>query len=228
MRYLAVIPARGGSKGVPGKNIRPLAGKPLIAWTIEQCLSCDLISKTVVSTDDELIADVARQYGAEVPFIRPKDLANDETPTEPVLRHAIEWFQFRDQYFDAVILMQPTSPLRYSKTIVAAIKKFESNYFNSLVGVCENHHFFWRNVLNPEALYDYRHRPRRQDIDDEKRWYRETGSIYITNTKAFLNHGNRLCEPIAIHVMHENEGFEIDSMTDFNVLEMLMVKSFGL
>lgn len=224
--YLAIIPARGGSKGIPQKNIRSLAGKPLIAWTIEQCLSCNLIQKTIVSTDDEQIASISRQYGAEVPFIRPKYLAQDETPTEPVLKHALNWFESKGESFDAIILMQPTSPIRHKSTIGNAIKEFEGKQVNSLVTVCENHGFFWKNIKNPEALYNYKNRPRRQDINEEDRWYRETGSIYITRTQAFLSENNRLCDPIGIHVMRDDEGYEIDSLTDFEIVESLIANIF--
>jgi CMP-N,N'-diacetyllegionaminic acid synthase len=225
-KYLAIIPARGGSKGVPQKNIRNLAGKPLIAWTIEQCLSCDLIEKTIVSTDDDQIASISRRYGAEVPFIRPEELARDETPTEPVLKHAVNWFESIGESFDAIILMQPTSPIRHKSTIKNAIKEFEEKRVNSLVTVCDNHSFFWKNLQNPEPLYNYKSRPRRQDIKEEDRWYRETGSIYITRTQAFLSQNNRLCDPIGVYVMRDDEGYEIDSLTDFEIVESLIANIF--
>ncbi len=222
MNYLAIIPARGGSKGLPGKNIRPLAGKPLIAWSIEQSLACPAIGATVVSTDDEAIAAVARQHGAEVPFMRPAELALDSSPTEPVMLHALDWYTGQGRQFDAVILLQPTSPLRFPGSLQASIKAFEQSGGQSLLGVCENHHFFWRNPVQPEALYDFKRRPRRQDIRPEDRWYRENGSIYITRVDAFRTHQNRLCDPVAMHVMREEEGWEIDSLADFAVAEALV------
>lgn len=225
MKYLAIIPARGGSKGLPGKNIRPLAGKPLIAWSIEQALACPAIDTTLVSTDDEGIAEVARQHGAAVPFMRPDELAQDSSPTEPVMLHALDWYAAQGKTFDAIILLQPTSPLRFPGTLQGAIDRFEQGDSPSLLGVCENHHFFWRNPERAEALYDYQNRPRRQDIRPEDRWYRENGSIYITRTDAFRRHANRLCDPVSMFVMREEEGWEIDSAADFAVADAL-VKHF--
>jgi CMP-N,N'-diacetyllegionaminic acid synthase len=222
VKYIAVIPARGGSKGLPGKNIRPISGKPLIAWSVEQALESGLIDCVHVSTDDPIIAEVARQYGADVPYLRPTELALDATPTEPVLMHALDWYEREQRTFDAIILLQPTSPLRLGGTLKGALKAFEESGCNSLLGVCENHHFFWRNPSDVTALYDYQNRPRRQDIRPEDRWYRENGSIYVTRTEAFRNSANRLCAPIHMHIMQEEEGWEIDSLADFAVVEALM------
>ncbi len=218
MRYLAIIPARGGSKGVPGKNIRDIGGKPLIAWSIEQAQAVAAIEHVVVSTDDDAIVAVARQFGAEVPFRRPAELAQDTTPTEPVLTHAVEWYRNNGFAPDAVILLQPTSPWRRPGSLAAAIERFEAAQADSLLGVCENHHFFWKNLQQPQALYDYRNRPRRQDIPDADRWYRENGSIYITRTELLMQGGNRLGGTIAMYPMHEDESWEIDSLADFDVV----------
>ena len=207
---------------MPGKNIKLINGKPLIAWTIEQSLACREISKTIVSTDDTQIADIARKFGAEVPFIRPPELALDTTPTEPVMAHAINWLRDIGEYYDNIILLQPTSPLRLNGSLSAAIQRFENQHAKSLLSVCENHHFFWRTPHRPHALYNYRNRPRRQDIKDDDRIYRENGSIYITRTDDFLKNKNRLCQPIAMYLMREEEGWEIDSHADFKVVESLM------
>lgn len=222
MKYLAIIPARGGSKGVPGKNIRAIAGKPLIAWGIGQALAAGPAVHTHVSTDDAEIADVARSHGADVPFMRPAHLAEDRTATEPVMLHSLDWYSAAGRHFDAVILLQPTSPLRHPGTLAAAIQAFEVSGASSLLGVCENHHFFWRDPTNATALYDYQNRPRRQDIHPEDRWYRENGSVYITRADDFRRHGNRLCPPIHMHTMREEESWEIDSLADFAVVEALM------
>jgi N-acylneuraminate cytidylyltransferase len=222
LKYIAVIPARGGSKGLPGKNTRLLAGKPLIAWSIEHALASGRIDCVHVSTDDPEIVEIARAYGADVPYLRPSELAQDETPTEPVMNYALDWYERAGQTFDAVVLLQPTSPLRFSGTLAAALTAFESQGAASLLGVCENHHFFWCNPGNPAALYDYRNRPRRQDIQPSDRWYRENGSIYITRAASFRRDSNRICEPIHMHLMREEEGWEIDSLSDFVIVEALM------
>lgn len=222
MNYLAVIPARGGSKGLPGKNTRNLAGKPLIAWSIGQALAAGPGVHAHVSTDDPGIAEIARAHGADVPFLRPAHLATDSAATEPVMLHSLDWYRAAGREFDAVVLLQPTSPLRHPGTLEAALQAFERSGAASLLGVCENHHFFWRDPGNATALYDYQNRPRRQDIRPEDRWYRENGSIYITRTDAFRRHANRLCQPIHMHLMREDEGWEIDSLADFAVVEALM------
>jgi len=221
MSCLAVIPARGGSKGVPGKNLRHIGGKPLIAWSILTARESVKTSKVVVSTDDEQIAEVARDFGAEVPFMRPSDLATDCAPTEPVIAHALDWHEARGERFDLVALLQPTSPLRRPGALDAAIEQLIASGSDSLLGVCENHHFFWRENEGAEALYDFRNRPRRQDILPRDRWYRETGSIYVSRVEAFRASQNRLSGKIAMFQMSEEEGWEIDSEADFAAMEGL-------
>jgi CMP-N,N'-diacetyllegionaminic acid synthase len=221
MSYLAVIPARGGSKGLPGKNIREIAGKPLLSWSVEAALGVPGLT-VIVSTDDEDIAAIAKAHGAEVPFLRPAELATDTMATEPVLLHALDYYEAQGQRFNAVILLQPTSPYRKPGAVKEAISVFEDQQADSLLSVCQNHHFFWRNSDHPEALYDYRNRPRRQDIPSDARWYRETGSLYITNADLLRKENNRLGGKIAMFEMTEEESWEIDSLTDFHILSALM------
>lgn len=222
LSYLAIIPARGGSKGVPGKNLRPIAGRPLIAWSIAQALAVSEIGRVIVSTDSPEIAEVARAYGAQVPFLRPTELAQDTTPTEPVLVHALDWVAGQGHSPDAVILLQPTSPVRKAGSLAAAIARFETSGADSLLSVCENHHFFWTTPDSPRALYDHRNRPRRQDISPADRWYRENGSIYITRTSILRGERNRLGGRIAMYVMSEEESWEIDSLADFEIVSTFL------
>lgn len=226
-RSIAIIPARGGSKGIKGKNLRELAGKPLIAWSILAARAAERIDQVVVSTDDEAIAEAARAYGADVPFLRPASLATDAAPTEPVMAHALDWYEAAGQKFDNIVLLQPTSPLRREGTIDAALARFEAEAGDSLLGVCETHHFFWtrREGGGAEARYDYRNRPRRQDIAPADRRYRETGSIYISRANAFRESGNRLSGKIIMFEMAEEESWELDSEADFRILEALFAWS---
>jgi N-acylneuraminate cytidylyltransferase len=225
-RITAVIPARGGSKGLPGKNIMPIHGKPLIIWSIEQAMASGKVDRVIVSTDCMEIAEISKKAGAEILGLRPKILAEDTTPTEPVLIHAMtEWIHAGDE--DVVMLLQPTSPLRLPGSIDAAIDCFYKNQADSLLSACQNHSFFWKDIQAPQALYDYKHRPRRQDIHSDDRQYRENGSIYMTKFNVLLAERNRLGGKIAIFLMQECESLEIDSEVDFLMVEQLMRKNIS-
>src|SRR5262249_36192083 len=133
MRILGLIPARGGSKGVPRKNIKLLCGRPLLAYTVEAALSSSFLSRVILSTEDEEIARVAQRFGVEVPFLRPQDLARDETPMLPVAQHALRFLEERDERFDALCLLQPTNPLRSAEDIDACIQLLETSHADAVV-----------------------------------------------------------------------------------------------
>lgn len=143
IRYLALIPARGGSKEIPRKNIKIFSGKPLINWTIHQALQVKSIEKVIVSTDDEEISEIAKIAGASVPFMRPKDISGDSSKTEEAIIHAVNFLENKLNFdIENIILMQCTSPLRKISSIKNAIKKFEMDNLDSLLSVVEFPSFF--------------------------------------------------------------------------------------
>lgn len=150
MRVVGLIPARGGSKGVPGKNIAPCAGKPLLGWTCEAALGSSRLARTILSTDSEAIAAVGRTCGLEVPFLRPAELARDETPSIDVMRHALDWLRAEGETVDALALLQPTSPLRNARHIDEAVARLEECGADCVVSVTEVPHRFHPHALMRE------------------------------------------------------------------------------
>lgn len=232
MRILCVIPVRGGSKGIPRKNLKPIAGKPLVAWTIEQALDAKKVLEgehtvdVVVSTDDAELAQIARDYGAEVPFIRPAHLAEDSTATEPVIEHAIEFYTEAGKRPDAVMLLQATSPVRLPGTLERAIRQFVASDSDSMVGVIPIGPFIWTATEPPTAQYEVMARPRRQELTRETFRYRENGSMYITSTELYETLHNRLGGKIELYMLEEVEGVDIDAMIDFTVAEHQLQQTF--
>lgn len=137
---LAIIPARGDSKSIKNKNIVPLEGKPLIAYSIQTALSCKNIDKVIVSTDSQKIAEIARHYGAEIPFLRPKALATDTSPVILTLQHAISWFEQKNKKIDVVVVLQPTNPFRRVEDINQSLKLLDKPKTDSVVSVCQAEH----------------------------------------------------------------------------------------
>lgn len=218
---LAIIPARGGSKGIPRKNIRLLGGKPLLAYSVEHALQARQVNRIIVSTDDAEIAEIARQYGAEV-LMRPQELATDTASTESVLLHALSVVEQEEGYVPSLlILLQPTSPLRQPEDIDNAIDTFNAASADSLFSCYRSHAFYWRlQDRQPVSVnYDYSHRPRRQDMVPE---YIENGSIYVTKPEILKKYGNRLGGRICFYEMDFLDSFEIDTEDDFLLIEQLL------
>ena len=228
-RILCLVPARGGSKGIPRKNLREVAGKPLIVWTLEQALATPGLD-VVVSTDDPEIAEVARAAGAEVPFLRPAELATDTTATEPVVLHAVDAMTALGRAPDAVLLLQATSPVRLPGTLERARAEFADTGVDSMVGVVPHPPFLWRlgaDGAPPRAEYDVDHRLRRQDMTATDLRYRETGSLYLTRTEVYREHGNRLGGRIGLFVMDELEGIDVDTELDLALAERKLAELAG-
>lgn len=219
-KILAIIPARGGSKGVPRKNIRDLAGKPLIAWTIDEAKKSRYIDRLILSSEDDEIIEVAKQYGCEVPFKRPLELAQDDTPgIKPVL-HAIE----QCSGYDYVVLLQPTSPLRTVGDIDGCIEKLLNSDADFCVSVTEPEKSpYWMYTLEGERMVPLLPQDelvaRRQDLP---KVYALNGAVYIgkssevKKSKAFLTENTVAFEMAAEH------SFDIDTELDFKICEVLI------
>ena len=225
-RVLAIIPARGGSKGLPGKNIKELWGKPLIAWSIEQAKSCSDIDRIVVSTDDREIAEVAKKYGAEVPFMRPAELSSDTAATINVIFHTIEWLKkYQDYQAKYILLLQPTSPLRTVKDIENAIQTLKDKNARAVVSVCEtDHHPWWSNTLPEDGnMKDFLRaeilNKRRQDLPV---FYRLNGSIYLAETDYLHEYNGFLGTGTFAYKMPKKRSVDIDSDLDFKLATLLL------
>jgi len=212
-QVVAVIPARGGSKGIPGKNIRLLAGKPLLAWTVEAAVAANSIDSVYVSTDDPAIAKVAEACGAEVIF-RPADISGDESPSEAALLHALGYLDKKGIVVDKMVFLQATSPLRTSADIDSAMALFQDQNADSLLSVAPSHCFLWEETENnaQPVNYDYCHRPRRQDMTPQ---YKENGAIYIFKPSILREYNSRLGGRIILYKMPEESSLDIDSYSDF-------------
>ncbi len=222
-RFLVIIPARGGSKGIPRKNLRPLAGKPLITWTLDAVRQAETPLRCVVTTDDAEIAEVCAALRAEV-VRRPAELATDGSATEPALLHVLETID-RAGDIEQVMLLQATSPVRGSASIDAAVMQYLDTGVDSIVGVVPASTFLWRGPASePTALYDYDHRLRRQDITEGHLVYRETGSLYITSRERLCQSRNRISGDIGLFVMPTREGLDIDTEADFREAERLLAE----
>jgi CMP-N,N'-diacetyllegionaminic acid synthase len=216
---IAIIPARGGSKGIPKKNIINLAGRPLIAWSIEQAKSSQLVDIVFVSTDDDEIAKVSCKYGAEV-VKRPPQLATDTSSSEDVLLHAIDFIECEKKIkIDIVVFLQATSPVREKDDIDNAIRQYLSAQADSLFSCTRiKDHFIWeeREGQYVSANYDYRKRSLRQKIKPQ---YLENGSIYVFRPELIRHELNRLGDKITIYEMPFWKSFQVDDLDDLEICE---------
>jgi len=240
MKVLGVITARGGSKGVPRKNLRPLAGKPLIAHTIETARESCAFDRLILSTDDAAIAEAGRAYGCDVPFMRPAALARDETPHLPVLQHAVQWLREHERYEpDAVMILQPTSPLRRAADIRDSIAMLERSGADSVVSVSEvpAHYNPMRTLRVSDdglATLFVTGAPVRQRINrrqDMPAAWTMNGAIYVF--RAFVLDGGDGMEPnlygnrTAAYVMPHDFGISIDSLDDWTAAEQVFLREPG-
>lgn len=221
MKTVVVIPARGGSKGIPHKNIVSLSGKPLIAYSIEQARATSEITRIIVSTDDAIIAEVAQQYGAEVVW-RPAEISDDKSSSESALLHVLNFLRDTKHYEpDLVVFLQATSPMRRPDDIQNALDTLKREEADSLLSVTPFHGFLWRKTSEgiDSFSYDYRSRQMRQDAPED---FVENGSIYIFKPDILRTHHNRLGGKIAVYPMRSLDSFQIDDPQDITLIERLM------
>ena len=225
-KIIAVIPARGGSKGILKKNIKPLSGKPLIAHTIEQALQSKYLDRVIVSTDDEEIARVSRCYKAEVPFFRPAKLAQDDSPTIDTIFHALDWFAERGDFFDIVALLEPTSPLRKDDDIDRALELFCSNFEQadalvSVGGVHLEHPSIMKKIeagyVKPlgksSTIYQ------RQQLTNV---YFPYGVIYLSKVDSLREQKTFYQERTIPYLIERWQNYEIDDLDDFFCVEIML------
>jgi len=219
-KVLALIPARGGSKGIKDKNIIDLKGKPLISYTIEAARASKYIDTVVVTTDSMKIKKTAEEFGAEVPFMRPKEYAMDKSATLEAVINAIEQLEKLGNIYDVLVLLQPTSPLRTNEDIDGALEKFEKYDEKSLVGVSkvEDNPVLIRRVLDEttmEKIVEKKSTVRRQDMEE---YYRVNGSIYI-NRIGEIDVNTSFNDNVIPFIMDEKHSVDIDVMKDLMLAE---------
>lgn len=229
MKILGIIPARGGSKGIPKKNIRLLGSKPLLAYTSEVALQSSLLSEVIVSTDDDEIIAVAQKLGVKTPFKRPLELAQDDTPTLEVILHALNWYKDQDIHFDAVCLLQVTYPFRTLAFLNEAIEKFSSNDCDALISVQKVPH-----VYNPHWIFEANDKghlniatgeskiiSRRQDLPEA---LHRDGAIYLTTTKTLMEQQSLYGDKLAYIESLKLFSINIDTMEDWKKAEEIVFK----
>ncbi len=228
-KIITVIPARGGSKGLPAKNIMELCGRPLIGWPIQAALNSKYIDKIIVSTDSSIIANIASEQGAEVPFLRPIELATDDSTTQSVIEHAIDFFLKKGEQFDYCVLLEPTSPLTTTDDINKALEQLESSRMiaDAIVGVSRleathpdfciqiNH----KGLIQPFILDDFSKAGRRQELNE---YYFLDGSLYISDVLILINKKGFYHKRTLPFITPKWKSLEIDDYVDFICIEAIM------
>lgn len=230
MKYLGLITARGGSKGIPHKNIFEMAGKPLINYTIEPALEAKkegIIDELIVSTDDKEIADVAQKAGANIPFMRPDYLANDAAKSIDVVIHAVNFYLRQGIECENVVLLQPTAPLRVKADISKSISIFEETKADSLIScykedyVCDLVSYYKKDDMGIPLNPKHNKGIRRQELED---LYVRNGAIYIIKSEYLLREKNLISDSPALYVMPKERSVNIDTMYDVRLLEWILRK----
>ena len=226
---IGIIPARGGSKRLPKKNIIPLLGKPVITYTIKAAKESGVFNKIIVSTDDNEIADIAKKYGADAPFVRPKELATDTAHTPPVIEHAVRWVEKYKGKVDVVVTLEPSSPLRKARHIKDAVKLFLDSDVNSVISMSDAFPPQWifrtkDNKLIP-AVRDKPGNPFNYESQELTKWYKPNGVIYVTN-REFLRKNSSVVDPNSckIIITDEESSKDLDTKMDVPIIEEILKK----
>ena len=225
MKSIAVIPARSGSKGLPDKNIRLLNGVPLLAYSIKAALDTGAFDTVMVSTDSEKYAEIARSYGAEVPFLRSEKNSGDKSASWDVVKEVLLRYSEMGRYFDTVALLQPTSPLRMGKHITEAFQVMDDKQANAVIALCENDAPFAICNILPEdhCIVDFLNErgfyPRRQALQI---LHRPNGSIYLYRTEALHTQLSIYDAECYAYVMDKTHSIDVDTIEDFQIVEALV------
>ena len=224
MNNLAIIPARSGSKGIQNKNIRELCGKPLLAYSIEAALNSGLFDDVMVSTDSEKYAEIARKYGASVPFLRSAETSSDQADSWDMVDEVLLGYRKLGKYYDTFCLLQPTSPLRTSDDIINAYKLYEEKAKFAVASVCEAEHspLWCGNLPDNNEFIDFMREDSVNRRQEGKKFYRLNGAIYIVNTKIFKNDRNLYKRGSFAYIMSQERSVDIDTELDFTLASMLM------
>jgi CMP-N-acetylneuraminic acid synthetase len=223
---LAIVPARGGSKGIPKKNLVDVCGKPLIAWSIalgNELVASRVVKRSIISTDDEEIAAAARRHGGDVPFLRPKEIAGDTSKTIDAVLHALDVLDPKARLYDAVLLLQPTSPLRNAADIAAAISRFADAGAESLISCYEE------DYVNEQVMYRERddehlvptspdHNTGAPRQDHGPTWVRN-GAVYLTRSSYLREHGRFICDHPLLMKMRKSDSINVNSRDDLVLLK---------
>ena len=222
--FLCLMLARGGSKGLPGKNLKLLGEKPLIYYTIKAVQDSGLFDRFILSTDSQEISDVAKSYGVEVPFLRPKELAKDDSSPLDAIEHALKWVQTNDKRYDYVQSVQPTAPFRTAEDIRRGIKVLFEKNADMVISVCQTSHPpYWSNVLPEDhslkGFVNPEHLTNRQELPVT---YRLNGAIYVAKWDVFYEKRNWFEQNTYAYIMPVERSVDIDSEIDFKLADLLL------
>ena len=222
LNNIAIIPARGGSKRIPKKNIKDFLGKPIIAYSIEMAISCKLFNKVIVSTDDQEIKDVAIKYGAKVPFIRPKEIADDFTGTHEVIGHAVKWLEDNDKKMDYVCCIYPTAPLIEKEDLIKGYEIIKTGKWNSVIAATNFSYPIFRSFENLtdgglKMIFPEYYNSRSQDLPEV---YHDAGLFYWAKPEIWKKKPERFSEKNSIVKIPNYRVQDIDTIDDWKKAEI--------